>query len=851
MVEAIFFGQHMRNPHCHFYLMLIAFLLTSAVVGRAQEGNIWHFGTNAGLDFNSGVPVALTDGELSTEEGCSSIADAQGNLLFYTDGIRVWNQTHNQMPNGFGLMGNSSASQSVIIVPRPQTPNRYYIFTVPAVGNPPGLRYSEVDMQLNGGLGAVIGSTKNTALATPVTEKLCSVVHGNGSDLWVLAHGWQSNIFYAYLITAAGVSAPITTNVGLQHTATGNSNASRGCMKVSVQGDKLALAIVGNGNLGLGTPEVEVFDFDNVTGIPSNVLSLNPSFPLPYGIEFSPDGSKLYVTSWAVQSPTLYQYNLAAGSNMAIINSAAPLAISTLYGTAQLAPDGKIYIAQNGAGGLHVINAPNANTIASNFVTNQVPLSGKISRLGLPNFPPSLFLKAQFTCSELCLGDTTQFFVIFQNADSWSWDFGDPASGAANSSTLPSPGHFYTDTGSYTARLIAAFGNTSDTVLKTIRISIPPTVDLGSDTGFCAPGSILINSNFSNATYLWSDNSTAQQLLATAADLYSVTVTNACGVASDSIEISEDSPFTLNLGQDQTLCENNLLPIDPNLSGVSYLWQDGSTDPTFTPSASGLIWLEASNACTTQRDSMQVIVLPTPVVQLPNDTAICNDSGFVVTVASDESFTLFWQDGSTDTVRTLTESGNYWVLVGNGCGAFSDTFSLSIDPLDDFDLGVDTIICAEASLELSAQNSSPSASYLWQNGSEETSINVTTEGIYSVLITSGKCTVSDSISVLVDERVCSQCYLDAPNVFTPNNDGLNESFLVSSECAFSNYRMTIFNRWGALLFESEDPTHYWDGTFKKEEVPSGVYFWVVEFEIELFDTGRQQLQKGSFTLLRD
>src|SRR5687768_1932810 len=77
-----------------------------------KEANIWFFGTNAGLDFNSGSPVAITGGMINTHEGCASVCDANGDLLFYSDGITVWNKNHQVMPNGSGLSGDYSSTQS-------------------------------------------------------------------------------------------------------------------------------------------------------------------------------------------------------------------------------------------------------------------------------------------------------------------------------------------------------------------------------------------------------------------------------------------------------------------------------------------------------------------------------------------------------------------------------------------------------------------------------------------------------------------------------------------------------------------------------------------------------------------
>jgi hypothetical protein len=70
------------------------------------EANIWYFGQNAGLDFNGGSPVALTNGQLATDEGCATISDTNGQLLFYTDGITVYNKNHSIMANGTGLTGH-------------------------------------------------------------------------------------------------------------------------------------------------------------------------------------------------------------------------------------------------------------------------------------------------------------------------------------------------------------------------------------------------------------------------------------------------------------------------------------------------------------------------------------------------------------------------------------------------------------------------------------------------------------------------------------------------------------------------------------------------------------------------
>ena len=109
--------------------LIISFLFCLNLLFSQGEANIWYFGQNAGIDFNSGSPVALYNGQMSTLEGCAVMSTNSGQLLFYTDGVTVWDRTHQVMPNGTGLLGNFSSTQSGIIVPNPTDSTIFYIFT--------------------------------------------------------------------------------------------------------------------------------------------------------------------------------------------------------------------------------------------------------------------------------------------------------------------------------------------------------------------------------------------------------------------------------------------------------------------------------------------------------------------------------------------------------------------------------------------------------------------------------------------------------------------------------------------------------------------------------------------------
>ena len=367
------------------FLICNLFALSTTNLNAQKQTNIWYFGLRAGLDFNSGTPTPLTNSLMATNEGCASIADNTGNLLFYTNGVYVWNREHQQMPGGFGLMGHRSSSQSAIIVPKPGDQKLYYIFTTDLQSQAYGMRYSVVDITKSSNTGDVV--EKNVFLTSPITEKITAVQHQNGRDFWVIAHKWDSDAFVSFLITPRGVSKfPVISRIGSVHK--GKSKGAIGCMKASPDGRKIAVAIWRDIN------RFEVFDFNNNTGGLTNRLHLEP-YPEAYGVEFSPDGSKLYGTTNGIgkAKPQLWQFNLRAGSNVAIASSAVLISTETKHkiGALQLGPDGRIYLAKENDNFLGVIQNPNAPGWSCRYLDQGMSLGTRQSKLGLPNFVQSYF----------------------------------------------------------------------------------------------------------------------------------------------------------------------------------------------------------------------------------------------------------------------------------------------------------------------------------------------------------------------------------------------------------------------------------------------------------------------------
>lgn len=448
-------------------------------VGFSQnEANIWYFGQNAGLDFNSGVPVPLLDGELNTDEGCASISDGNGDLLFYTDGITVWNRNHTVMLNGTGLNGDVSSTHSAIVIPKPNDPNIYYIFTVDEVAEPNGLQYSEVDMTLDGGLGGIT-ENKNILLFTPTTEKITAIKSSTANEYWVVSHKWNSNEFIAYNISDTGVNiTPVISAVGTFVYST-NLDAGLGQIKISPDGTKIAVA------RSQGLSEVQLFDFDASTGMVSNPLTLidiNPNTEQVYGIEFSPNSKVLYV---GIIGNGVFQYNLQAGSSTDIINSQLELtSLPRPYGALQLATDGKIYVAKNNQFYIDVIDNPNVVGLGCNYQFEYLYLDGRRSKFGLPPFIQTFLLIDDIQFENVCFGDTTSFSLT-DTVDSATWNFDDAASGINNTSTNLTPTHIFSAPGTYEVSVNVTIGTQSASSTTTVTIYEQPTATQPQDIFIC------------------------------------------------------------------------------------------------------------------------------------------------------------------------------------------------------------------------------------------------------------------------------------------------------------------------------------------------------------------------------
>jgi len=817
----------MKSCNIFFCFILLVCLNLNAQLGK--EAWHWNFGQNCSLDFSSGTPVVGVS-VISTDEGCASLSDPNtGQLLFYTDGVSVWNKNNIQMPNGDSLFGNRTTSQSAVIVPKPGAKNLFYVFTCDYEGNSHGVCYTLVDMNLDGGNGDVVISTKNTLLTpAPTAEKLTAVRHCNGVDFWVLDHPLNSNAFYAYQVTSSGVNAlPI-----ISHTGTFLNNFSSdayGCLKASPDGKRLAAG-------GQYIRKLEIFDFNNGTGHVSNPITISYPFTIQgaYGVSFSPDNSKLYATD--MNNKLLYQYDVSSNNAATVI--ASKIVIDSNFvsymGALQLAPDGKIYIVRNTMPAISVINNPNALGLACNFQLNAITLPAtEAGLLGLPNFiEGGLSVRKDIRDTLVCPAAFPIVLLADSGVSSFVW-----STGIITQSTT------INNFGNYWVSYVNSRG-CNETNTFHITQNFPPNINVLRDTTVCSSSnSVPISINATNpntVSYNWNDAYTQAVHTISNQGTYWVdyTLNNSC-VTRDSFNFYIDSVPSINLGKDTALCKPYTLSAN---TGEQYNWSTGITTQQLNVTTSGIysVTVTSPQGCKNS-DTINVTIYTPPIINVLRDSTECGISFSPVNVNATYSNTVLynWSDGFTGQSHSLTVPGTYWVdfTLNNTCVS-RDSFTLYSYPYPIVSLGNDTTFC-KAQKILDATNSS--VTYNWSTGQISPIIEVTEPGTYWVVVNRNGCLATDT---LVVHPLLNILNFLMPNIVTSNNDNINDE-IDFGNYQFSSLQLEIFNRWGNKIFESSDPTCVW-----RPNCDDGSYYYVAQYKIDCGNDKQNKTLKGFITVIK-
>ncbi len=576
-------------------LLISLFFLNLSVFAQIQPCYNWFFGTTSGITFTNNSPQNISS-SITTSLGCAAVSASNGQLLFYTDGATVYNQSHTVMANGSGLLG--LGDQPVIILPKPGSPSLYYIFTSSNSTVNPGLYYSIVDITLAAGQGSVV--SKNVMLHnTCEVGKITAGKHCNGIDYWVVSSHTLG--IAAYSLSSLGVSSSPVISSPL-------FSFYKNCyIKLSPNSRKIASINYTESNGGGISLRGELADFNNATGqVSSNPLvfintgssHLYYNYETPYGLEFSPDGQYLYYNF-----STLFQLDLCSPSFSNLIGGHIPSQESntlnyTYRRAFQLAPDYKIYIANPGTNSLGVIQSPTSFSTACGFQPSGYSLGTNTVQHGLPNFPGFYFeqkprpyftytpgfnacMSLSFSPSQVC--PSTGYTIT-----SYQWHFGDNASGSSNTTTASNPTHAFTSPGNYTVTLIRYFNTcafSSDTIKQTVMVT-SPLVAVNSNS-VCVVNQATANviGGGGTYTYTWTPgNYTTAVITVSAPTNFSLTIYD---ITSKCYSIKTGSLNVIQLQTTQTLTpptchgfSNGTILVNPTggSGNYSYSWTPINTN---------------------------------------------------------------------------------------------------------------------------------------------------------------------------------------------------------------------------------------------------------------------------------
>lgn len=653
------------------YLILIL-LIQSFLTFSQKEANNWIFGFNNYLDFNSGPNViqGILHPNFLGINNSVSISDEEGNLLFYSDGSSIFNKNHGFMPNGL-IQGNSASTHPIFAIPKPGSDHSYYLLINNLGIDNNILSWIEIDLTLDGGQGDVVPNTGDTLLNNS-TGKITAVLHANSNDIWVIGHEFESNNYHAWLATENGISASsIISSIGSEILSS-VVDSRDGQIKTSPNGNKIAVA-----NRGLNT--VEIFNFNRTTGSLYNPIIL-PNFSAPFGIEYSPSGNFLYVSQGGIINTfnELLQFDITSNNPTDIINSSTllgnPINFSSTGGGLQLAPDGKIYLANVGDISLGIINQPETQGVDADFDPLGLFLFSGEALLGLPSFFHQYFQTPNFNYEGFCLGSVTNFTIDAAGAsiDSVEWNFGDPTSGNNNISTLENPSHIFSASGTYDVSLTIYSGNQILVTDGVVHIA-PTSINLGQDITICSNEELVLDVFTPNATYLWSNGSTQPFLSVDAPGTYWVDVLiDNCPTLTDTITINHIPAPNADLGENGGLCNGDAVVLDASNPNANYLWSTGSTTSQITIFFGGTysVTVTNPNGCT-DVDEVSYFFDQVGVTPSQANLACFGDSNGVALVfpaIGQSPFSYEWDDGDTLYTNNQLTAGNYSITVTDNLG---------------------------------------------------------------------------------------------------------------------------------------------------------------------------------------
>ncbi len=770
------------------YFTLLAVLVCTLTCFGQNNDKVWAFGDSCGIDFNTTPPTSITTA-ITGYEGTASISDANGQLLFYTDGRKVWDRNHMVMPNGTGLMPSNpyfpTTTQQTGIANIPGSDHLYYLFSLDDGNNTP-LTYSIVNMTLNGGMGDIVPGQKGIPIDSFLAEKML-LVAGNNCDIWLVARSLiPVSCYKSYRITANGINtAPVISMVGTLPIPF----YQYGYMVASPDRTKIASAV----------RDIELCDFNATTGVLSNArIITGPVLPQTffYGVSFSPDNSKLYAANIL---PGVEQYDLNQPTIADVI--ASRVNITTDYvRSLRLGPDGKIYMLKETTTTMRAIEFPNLAGTACQYNNNVMQLApGTASIIGLPNYNVVLqrdsvnTKQVHYNCSG---GDP---FLLLPTNSGIDYQWNDNSTDTQRT---------VSQTGTYVLRYHFLCTYYCDSFIILPRPAFPEISLLQHSCTGQQNGRIVFSPQSGDTTtytYTWTDNlgNLLQQHVAAGGDQLQpafpgnyyirISTADSCDTVIN-VTVNELAAPVVAFNAGTNFCAGEPVHFTNGTTGLpaQFHWDFG--DQTYS----------------TQFSPDHTYGQPGPyTVVLIADNGPCSDTVF-------QDITIYDFDLSLTADKSVVN--------------FKESFTLQT--------------AAAESYNITAWMPSglfPDQQALQQYRSGDTTMTYVVTGYSSA----HQCIDTASVEVIVNP------FINMPSAFSPNGDGLNDYFaplVWGSDPGIK--RFMVYDRWGKKVWSGTgvQALKGWDGLYMNGgRATVGTYYWYIELSQPA--SGKKSF-KGDVTLMR-
>lgn len=377
------------------------------------------------------------------------------------------------------------------------------------------------------------------------------------------------------------------------------------------------------------------------------------------------------------------------------------------------------------------------------------------------------------------------------------------------------------------AKPFAAASHRSRFYIDDVSVTIAPpdglVMELPDDTSFCdtIPFMLELVAQEGFDHYQWSTGETTRSITVSSPGKYWVRGDFGCGFLSDTINVySLQPPQPPSSFTDTVICHQAEFIVNlPGPNGFKeYKWSTGEQASTIQVRDTGFFRLEAFHPCGVWEDSVQVkrFLPPAEIITPINDTLICE--GEQMEISGPDLFVSYlWSNGSTDQKLVVSQGGIYRLIAKSveNCHV-EDQISVQViqEPL--LRMPEDSVSCEGLVVPLIINKQPDYNTIYWNIQSSEIEIEVSKTGIYSVAVSNQCFSVSDSVSVTFMD-----CTPFIPNLLTPNNDGKNETFLLSSSVV-RPYELYIYNRFGSIVYYSND----YKGDWPTANIPDGIYYYL-------------------------